>query len=74
MKEIECYCGSQLNFNDCCNRYINGSQIAATAEALMRSRYSAYATHNELFGGNYSYSNVNIIIRKTFLIGPAING
>jgi SEC-C motif-containing protein len=46
MKEIECYCGSQLNFNDCCNRYINGSQIAATAEALMRSRYSAYATHN----------------------------
>jgi SEC-C motif-containing protein len=46
MKEIECYCGSQLNFNDCCNRFINRSHIAATAEALMRSRYSAYATHN----------------------------
>jgi SEC-C motif-containing protein len=46
MKETECYCGSQMKFNDCCNRYINGSEIAPTAESLMRSRYSAYATHN----------------------------
>jgi SEC-C motif-containing protein len=46
MKETECYCGSQMKFNDCCNRYINGSEIAPTAESLMRSRYSAYALHN----------------------------
>jgi SEC-C motif-containing protein len=46
MKEIQCHCGSQINFDDCCNWYINGSQNAATAEALMRSRYSAYVTHN----------------------------
>jgi SEC-C motif-containing protein len=46
MKETECYCGSQMKFNDCCSRYINGSEIAPTAESLMRSRYSAYAVHN----------------------------
>jgi SEC-C motif-containing protein len=46
MKEIACYCGSQMNFNDCCRRYIDGTQKAPTALALMRSRYSAYATHN----------------------------
>ncbi|MGO4818797.1 YchJ family protein [Flavobacterium sp. W22_SRS_FP1] len=46
MKETECYCGSQMKFNDCCNLYINASEMAPTAESLMRSRYSAYATHN----------------------------
>jgi SEC-C motif-containing protein len=46
MKELACHCGSQINFEDCCKRYINGTQKAATALTLMRSRYSAYATHN----------------------------
>jgi SEC-C motif-containing protein len=46
MKEMPCYCGSQINFDDCCKGYINGTQKAPTAEALMRSRYAAYATHN----------------------------
>jgi len=41
-----CYCGSTNNFSVCCDPYINGVQKAPTAEALMRSRYSAYATHN----------------------------
>ena len=38
-----CYCGSNTSFEDCCQVYIKGIQKAPTAEALMRSRYSAYA-------------------------------
>ncbi|WP_396170622.1 YchJ family protein [Flavobacterium sp.] len=38
-----CYCGSNASFEDCCQVYIKGIQKAPTAEALMRSRYSAYA-------------------------------
>lgn len=41
----KCYCGSLELFESCCNRYINGTQKAPTALALMKSRYSAYATH-----------------------------
>ncbi len=40
----ECPCGSGRAFDDCCGPLINGEQAAATAEALMRSRYSAYVT------------------------------
>ena len=29
-------------FDDCCGRYIAGAVLAPTAEALMRSRYSAF--------------------------------
>ena len=29
-------------FDDCCGRYIAGTALAPTAEALMRSRYSAF--------------------------------
>ena len=38
-----CYCGSNTPFEDCCQVYLKGIQKAPTAEALMRSRYSAYA-------------------------------
>lgn len=39
-----CPCGSALRYADCCGRYHAGPlQLQApTAEALMRSRYSAY--------------------------------
>lgn len=39
-----CFCGSNIPFKACCQVYINGIQNAPTAESLMRSRYSAYAT------------------------------
>ncbi len=39
-----CYCGSSLSFDNCCQKYIKGSLKAPTAEALMRSRYSAFAS------------------------------
>ena len=38
----DCPCGSGCSFETCCEPIINGAP-AATAEALMRSRYTAYA-------------------------------
>lgn len=37
-----CPCQSQLVFNKCCGLYIKQGANAPTAEALMRSRYTAY--------------------------------
>lgn len=41
---MNCYCGSAKPFENCCQIYISGKEKAPTAEALMRSRYSAFAT------------------------------
>ena len=38
-----CPCGSGASLEACCGPYIDGVLPAPTAEALMRSRYSAYA-------------------------------
>jgi SEC-C motif-containing protein len=38
-----CAGGSGLPYADCCGRLHNGTATAATAEQLMRSRYSAFA-------------------------------
>ena len=42
-----CICGSGLEPELCCARFIEGGDIPETAEQLMRSRFSAYASHNE---------------------------
>ena len=42
-----CPCGSNKKFFDCCARYLDNSEIPATAEALMRSRYTAYTLLDE---------------------------
>jgi SEC-C motif domain protein len=39
---VICPCGSEKDFSQCCGPIIAQEQKAATAEALMRSRYSAY--------------------------------
>ena len=39
-----CYCSSLITFELCCQKFIDFSQNAKSAEDLMRSRYSAYAT------------------------------
>lgn len=44
-----CPCNPEKNFDDCCGPYLSGAATAPTAEALMRSRYSAYVR------GNFSY-------------------
>lgn len=41
----QCPCGSGLGYGGCCGPFHDGIP-APTAEALMRSRYSAYATGN----------------------------
>lgn len=40
----DCYCGSSLSFENCCEPYLKNINKPPTAEALMRSRYSAFAT------------------------------
>ncbi len=40
-----CPCGSGHLYKQCCGLYIHGIEAAPTAEALMRSRYSAYVMH-----------------------------
>lgn len=39
-----CFCGNFISFQECCEPYIKGIAIAPSAEKLMRSRYSAFAT------------------------------
>jgi SEC-C motif-containing protein len=38
-----CPCGGSLSYEDCCGRLHRGEAEAATAEQLMRSRFSAFA-------------------------------
>lgn len=44
--DAACPCGSGMGYGDCCAPLHLGKSKASTAEALMRSRYSAYAKHN----------------------------
>ena len=41
-------CG-QPSFEKCCGRFITGGQVPATAELLMRSRYTAFALRDEAY-------------------------
>jgi len=45
----KCFCGNTLAFEQCCKPIIDGQLNAKDAEALMRSRFSAY------FINNYQY-------------------
>ncbi len=38
----KCPCGSDSTYEECCGPIISGEKDAMTAEALMRSRYTAY--------------------------------
>ncbi len=40
-----CFCCSGIAFEKCCQPYLLGTSKAPTAETLMRSRYSAYASN-----------------------------
>jgi len=41
-----CLCGSNLNYEHCCGALHTGEKSALSAEALMRSRFTAYAMRN----------------------------
>ena len=46
MSQENCPCCSGLKYSDCCKPYHTKEKNAPTAEALMRSRYSAFAIPN----------------------------
>jgi SEC-C motif-containing protein len=69
MIEKTCYCGSQKNFQNCCEPIIKGTERAATAEFLMRSRYSAYVTHE----ADYLLATTHISERKYYSKSEIIN-
>ncbi len=41
-----CPCGNGKTYAQCCGPIIGGQSFAVEAEQLMRSRYTAYVTHN----------------------------
>ena len=43
MAPLRCPCLTGLHYDECCGPIHAGTRAAATAEQLMRSRYSAYA-------------------------------
>ncbi|WP_078960512.1 MULTISPECIES: YchJ family protein [unclassified Streptomyces] len=42
-----CPCGLAETYEKCCGRFLRGEATAPTAEALMRSRYSAFVKRDE---------------------------
>jgi len=44
-----CHCGSGDDYAICCGQYIDEGQPCPTAEALMRSRYTAYVRGEEAY-------------------------
>ncbi len=42
MNRTNCFCGSLTDYQNCCARYLEGRENVPNAEALMRSRYTAY--------------------------------
>lgn len=47
--KTDCICGSGLPSTRCCERYISGGEYPQTAEALMRSRFTAFARRDEAY-------------------------
>lgn len=47
--EVSCLCGSNCNYSLCCQPFHNKDKLPATAEALMRSRFTAYANKNDAY-------------------------
>jgi SEC-C motif domain protein len=44
--DAPCACGSGVSFGACCEPIIAGKKLAGTAEALMRSRFSAHVVRD----------------------------
>lgn len=58
MTEELCPCGSGRAFAACCGPYLSRAEAAPTAEALMHSRYAAYAR------GDTDYLEMTLLPRK----------
>jgi SEC-C motif domain protein len=57
-----CPCGSEQAYLECCQPLISGARTAQSAEALMRSRYSAYV-NGEI---DYIYDTLHPLKRESF--------
>ncbi|MCZ4222109.1 YchJ family protein [Pedobacter rhodius] len=57
---MNCPCGNNLLYKNCCQPYHLKIRIAPTAEALMRSRYSAFVVAD----GDYLYETTHTSKRK----------
>lgn len=53
---MDCPCGSGLQYGNCCQPYHLKEKVAATVEALMRSRYSAFVVLN----GDYLFETTHV--------------
>ena len=60
MNPNNCYCGNQIQFENCCKHFINKVLKPVTAEQLMRSRYSAYVIAN----ADYLVDTTHLSTRK----------
>ena len=60
MKPNNCHCGNQIQFENCCQPFINKVLKPVTAEQLMRSRYSAYVIAN----ADYLVDTTHLSTRK----------
>jgi SEC-C motif-containing protein len=49
MATFSCPCGSGRDYAQCCGPYLNGHAFPATAEALMRSRYTAFVQQDAAY-------------------------
>lgn len=78
---MNCPCGSQKDYANCCEPYIAGKANAPTPEALMRSRYTAYVKVAEPYlketlapesRGDYNEGEVKEWARKSEWLGLQI--
>lgn len=47
LKTLTCPCGSGNPYPGCCGRFLDHGETTASAEQLMRSRYTAYTQQHE---------------------------
>jgi SEC-C motif domain protein len=69
MHSINCPCGSGITFQFCCQPYHLKTKTASTAEALMRSRYSAFVVAD----ADYLYETTHSSKRKKHLRNAYLN-
>ena len=74
-----CPCGSQRTYSQCCGTLHSGKALAASAEALMRSRYSAFVQKNSDYlirthcDSNVSLNSEESILKKQQEIESSFN-
>ena len=60
INNMNCPCGSALQYENCCQPYHLKLKLAPTAEALMRSRYAAFV----LAEADYLFETTHVSRRK----------